>query len=53
MLRTLLPFIFVGVGSLAGGVSRMLRNYVGLFDIRTRICQYDVIMTIYFQLKFE
>ena len=53
MLRTLLPFIFVGVGSLAGGVSRMLRNYIGLFDTTTRICQYAVIMTVYFQLNFE
>ena len=53
MLRTLLQFIFVGVGSLACGVSRMLRNYIGLFDTRTRICQYNVIMTVYFQVKFE
>ena len=52
MLRTLLPFIFVGVGSLAGGVSRMLRDYIGLFDTRTRMCQHNVIMTVYFQLEF-
>ncbi len=53
MLRTFLPFMFVGVGSMAGGVSRVLRDYIEFFDILTSICQYDVLMTVYFQVECE